>query len=206
MVKFEESVIGKQDHFFVEEDPARIYHDLKDILVDEFDMDRIEEGHMEFNVKKPKDRIRMHAFKEKSIHTVIHYDLSWKAKSPRDIYKWDRDSEILKTRVQTSGEIISVYPGGEPINWLPRSVGSDPNRKIGHSGLAPEQRSRFAHSKLYEILAGIWHNKLNSKAIDRYQEEAEETAVRIHNLMREKFGVEKTVARTGASQYKPPRK
>ncbi len=42
------------------------------------------------------------------------------------------------------------------------------------------------------------------KEIEKYEEEAEESIVRIHNLMREKFGVEKTISRTGASQYRPP--
>lgn len=204
MVTFEHKVGAKEDHFFVHEDAARIYRGLKDMLVNEFDMDRIEEGHMEFSVTKPKDRIRLWAFKEKSIHTVIAYNLNFKAKSPKSIYKQTRSDDILKARVKVTPIVKSVYPGAEPINWLPKSVEVDPDTKIRQAGLAAERRTSWHHSKLYKILAGIWHNKLHAKEIEQYEEEAEETALRIHNLLREKFGVEETIARTGASQYEAP--
>lgn len=204
MVTFKESLPERQDHLFVKEDPARIYRGLKDLLVDEFDMNRVEEGHMEFNMSKPKDRIRLHAFKEKSPYTVIHYELSFKAKSPRDIYKYNRDDDILKARVAVDPEVITVYPGADPIQWMPYGTSEYPDTQQGFSNLMPEHHSRFERSKFYKILVGIWYHKFYSKEIHKYKEEADETAVRIHNLMRERFGVEKTIARTGASHYKPP--
>lgn len=206
MVKFEEYVIGKQDHFFVKEDPARIYRDLKDILVDEFDMDRIEEGgRMEFSVRKPKDRIRMKAFKEKSPHTVLMFDISFKAKRPKDFYTIDRPDDILKARVKVDAEVITVYPGGDPISWLPHGFKQKPRENwTDKTGLGAEHVSSFQKSKFYEILVGVWYNKFYSKEIHRYEEEAEEITIHLHNLMREKFGVEKTVHRSGASHYSPP--
>jgi hypothetical protein len=204
MVEFVEEIPSKSDHLFVKEDPARIYRGLKDLLVDEFDIDRIEEGHMEFNMEKPKDRVRMHAFKEKSPHTVIHYGVSFKAKEPRDIYKYEREDDILKARIKVDAEIITTYPGREPISWLPYGTSEWPDNQIEFSNLKSEDVSRFERSKFYEILVGIWYNKFYQKEITRYEEEAEETILRIHNIMREKFGVEKSIARTGASQYQPP--
>ncbi|MFT4892576.1 MAG: hypothetical protein ACI8Z7_000356 [Candidatus Nanohaloarchaea archaeon] len=206
MVKFDEYVIGKQDHFFVKEDPARIYRDLKDLLVDEFDMDRIEEGgRMEFSVEKPKDRIRMKAFKEKSPHTVLMFDISFKAKRPKDFYTIDRPDNILKARVKIDSKVITVYPGGDPISWLPHGFSQSPRENwTKKTGLRSEHRSTFQKSKFYEILVGIWYNKFYSKEIHRYEEEAEEITVHLHNLMREKFGVEKTVHRSGSSHYSPP--
>ncbi|MFB6292230.1 MAG: hypothetical protein ABEI58_02440 [Candidatus Nanohaloarchaea archaeon] len=204
MVMFKEQIPGKEDVMFVKEDPARIYRGLKDMLVDEFDMDRIEEGHMEFNVAAPKDRVRMNAFKEKSPHTVIRYRLSMKAKSPKRIYKEERTEDILKARAKIYAQVITVYPGGEPISWLPRGESEWPDQRHGLPGLRAEERTRFQRSKLYEILAGIWYNKFYSKEIERYEEEAEESMIRMLNLLRERFGVEKAVARTGASHYQPP--
>jgi hypothetical protein len=206
MVRFEEPVIGKQDHFFVKEDPARIYRDLKDLLVDEFDMDRIEEGgRMEFSVRKPKDRIRMKAFKEKSPHTVLMFDVSFKAKKPKDFYTIDRPDDLLKARVKVDAKVITVYPGGDPISWLPQGFEQKPRENWKQkTGLGAEHVSTFQKSKFYKILVGIWYNKFYSKEIHRYEEEAEEITVHLHNLMREKFGVEKTVHRSGSSHYSPP--
>ncbi|MFB6115468.1 MAG: hypothetical protein ABEK04_04175 [Candidatus Nanohalobium sp.] len=203
MVKFSDKYYKKSDHFFVKEDPARIYRGLKDLLVDEFDMDRIEEGKMEFNVSKPKDRIRLHAFKEKSPHTVIHFNLSFKAKPPKSMYENERQEGILKARVQTSSEVVSVYPGWNPASWEPHGPSYYKQERMPEAPRA-EERSRWQRSKLYKILVGIWHNKLYSKEIEKYGEEGEETVVHIHNLMREKFGVEESIARTGASEYSPP--
>jgi hypothetical protein len=203
MVKFDEHAIKKADHMFVEEDAARIYRGLKDLLVDEFDMDRIEEGKMEFNVEKPKDRIRLHAFKEKSPHTVIHYNLSFKAKTPKDMYEKERKESLLKARVQTSAEVVTVYPGWNPTSWEPHGPSY---YKQERRPVAPraEKRSRFQRSKLYKILVGIWYSKFYSKEIHKYEEEAEETVLRIQNLMREKFGVEESIGRSGASHYETP--
>jgi hypothetical protein len=67
-----------------------------------------------------------------------------------------------------------------------------------------EHRTRFQWSKLYRILTGIWYKKFYSRTIRKYEEEATETAVQMHNLIRERFGVEKTIARTGATHYRPP--
>ncbi len=204
MVKFIESVPGMSDHYFIKEDPARVYRGLKDLLVDEFDMDRVEEGHMEFNMSKPKDRIRMHAFKEKSPHTAIHYDLSFKSKDPRSIYKHDRPDNILKARVKMDADIVTVYPGGDPISWIPVGTAEWPDKRIEMPGLRGEEKTDFQRSKLYRVLVGVWYNKFYSKEIHTYEEEAKETMLRLHNLMREKFGVEKAIARTGASHYQPP--
>ena len=204
MVKFSESAGFKSDHFFVKEDPARIYRGLKDLLVEEFGMDRIEEAKNEFSVTGPKDKIRMHAFKEKSPHTVIHYNLQFRVKSPKRIYKMQRSEDILKARVESSAEVITRYPGREDIPWLPKPITEDPHRNYGKSGLMAEETTAFQRSKLYEIIVGIWYNKFYSKEIRRYKEEGEETVLHIHDLMREKFGVEKTIGRTGASHYNPP--
>lgn len=206
-VEFVEEIRGgaeKADMFFVHEDPARVYRGLKDLLVDEFDMDRIVEGQMEHNMKKPKDRIRMHAFKEKSPYTVIHYSIQFKAKEPRDLYKYERDDDILKARVKTSGEVITVYPGGDTISWLPKQLTVYPDINTDHSGLEWEDEHKYHDSKLYKMMAGIWYHKFYSKEIEKYAEEGRETMKRIHNLMRERFGVEKSIERTGASHYQPP--
>ncbi len=204
MVKYEESLQTRNDHLFVKEDPARIYRGLRDLLVDEFDIDRIEKGKNEFSVSKPKDRLRMHAFKEKSTHTVIHYRLSWKAKPPKDIYKMDRPDDILKARMKTTGEVVTVYPGANPLSVMPKKKMQYPQTRIDTSGLQAEERSAFQRSKLYKILVGIWYNKFYSKEIEKYEEEGDETIVRMHNLIREKFGVESGIAKTGASEYTPP--
>jgi hypothetical protein len=204
MVKFTEDAGHKSDHFFVKKDPARIYRGLKDLLVEEFDMDRIEEAKNEFSVTGPKDKIRMHAFKEKSPHTVIHYNLQFRVKSPKKIYKMQRSDDILKARVESSAEIITRYPGKEDISWLPKAMTEVPHRNYDKSGLKSEEVSSFQRSKLYEIIVGIWYNKFYSKEIHMYEEEAEETILHIHDLMREKFGAQKTIGRTGASHYRPP--
>jgi len=203
MVKFSDEYFSKSDHFFVDEDPARIYRGLKDLLVDEFDVDRIEEGKMEFNVSKPKDRVRLHAFKEKSPHTVIHYSLSYKAKTPKWIYEKERKEGLFKARVQTSGEVISVYPGWNPTSWEPQGPSYYEQERMPMAPRA-EERTRFQRSKLYKILVGIWHNKIYSKEIHSYGEEVEETVLRIQNLMREKFGVEESIGMSGASHYDSP--
>ncbi len=203
MVKFVDGGYAQSDHLFVDEDPNRIYRGLKDLLVDEFDMDRIEEGKMEFNVSKPKDRVRMHAFKEKSPHTVIHYNLSFKAKPPKDMYKEERHPDIMKARVKVSSEVVSVYPGWNAASWEPHGPSYYKQERMPAAPRA-EERSRWQRSKLYEILVGIWHNKIYGKEIEKYEEEGRETVVRIHNLMREKFGVEESIARTGASEYEAP--
>jgi hypothetical protein len=204
VVKFEESLQKRSDHFFVKEDPVRIYRGLRDILVNEFDVDRIEKGKNEFNVSKPKDRLRLHAFKEKSTHTVLHWRLSWKAKAPKDIYKMDRPDDILKARVQTSGEVVTVYPGANSMPVMPKKKTEYPQSRIDNSGLQAEETSAFQRSKLYKIMVGIWYNKFYAKEIEKYEEEGDETIVHLHNLMREKFGVEPGIAKTGASEFTPP--
>lgn len=181
-----------------------MYRGLKDFLVDEFDMDRIIEGQMEFNMKKPKDRIRMHAFKEKSPYTVIHYRINFKGKRPRDLFKYDRDDDILKSRVRTKANIITDYPGGDTLEWLPKQVKVRPDTQIRFSSLEWEEEHNYHNSKLYEMFVGLWYKKFYQKEITRYKEEARETMKRIHNLMRERFGAEKAIERTGASQYQPP--
>lgn len=205
MVRFEEDVKGSSNHFFVESDPARVYRGLKDMLVEEFDIDRIEEGRMEFNVEKPKDRVRMMAYKEKSPHTVIRYKISLKAKTPKDIYQQERPEGILKARAKINATVLTVYPGRDPIEWLPKGQSEKQNKRYSNRmGLEAEERRRFQRTKLYEILVGIWYNKFYAKEIEKYEEEAHETILRMQNLMREKFGLEKAIGRTGASEYSPP--
>ncbi|MEF8880412.1 MAG: hypothetical protein V5A72_01105 [Candidatus Nanohaloarchaea archaeon] len=204
MVKFTEEAFSKEDHYFVNEDPARIYRGLKDMLVEEFGMDRVEEAENEFSVSSPKDKIRMHAFKEKSPHTVIHYNMQYRVKSPKKIYKMERTDDILKAKIDTVATVVTVYPGGEEISWLPVPLQEMPSRNYSKSGLVAEERSDFQESKLYEVIVGIWYNKFYGKEISKYEEEAEETVLHIHDIMREKFGVQKTIGRTGASHYKPP--
>ncbi len=198
-----ESVTKKSDHFYVEEDPARIYRGIKDILVDELGVDRIEEAKTEFSVKKPTDKIRLHAFKEKSRNTVIHFRLNWRSKRPRHIYQYTRTEDILKARTETSANVVSVYPGGNPITWIPRKVIEEPNRQIRHPGLQAEHLSAFQKSKLYDMMVRIWHNKLYAREIQRYSEEAEESVIHLQNLMREKFGAEESISRSGRSEYDP---
>ena len=204
MVKFVEDLTERNDHFFVKEDPARIYRGIRDILVDEFDVDRIEKGKNEFNVSKPKDKVKVHAFKQKSTHTMIHWRLSWKGKAPRDIYKMDRPDDILKARVRTTGEVVTVYPGANPISVLPKKKTQYPQTRIDNSGLQAEEKSAFQRSKLYKILVGIWYNRFYSREIERYEEEGEEIMIQLHNLMREKFGVESRISDAGSSEYTPP--
>lgn len=204
MSQFETDGFSKSDHFFVEEDPARIYRDIKDILVDELNIDRVEEARMEFSTASAKDKIRMHAWKEKSRHTVIYFNLSWRCKTPRHIYQSQRAKEVLKARVKTSTKVITVYPGGEAIPWLPEHVTDTPQDRLPENYLKTEHKSAFQRSKFYDILTGIWHNTFYSKEVNRYSEEAEEMVLHLHNLMREKFGVEESITKSGASQYTPP--
>lgn len=203
MVEFSEDAFAKEDHLFVKEDPGRIYRGLKDILVNEFQMDRIEEARNEFDVSQPKDKIRLHAYKEKSPHTLIHYKINLRAKSPKMIYKQERNSDVLKAKIDTFAEVKTFYPGRDPIEWMPKPVTEQPFRNPEGGGLNPEETSAFQKSKLYRVLVGIWHNKFYSKEIHRYEEEAEETTLRIHDLLREKFGVEKTIGASGRSHYRP---
>ena len=202
--KQKESAGSKIDTYFVKEDPARIYRDLKDMMVEELGIDRIEAARNEFSVTSPKDKIKLRAFKEKSPHTVLYFKLSWKAKSPRKIYQIEREREFLKAEVKTSAKVITVYPGRNPMSWLPEAVKEHPEQTIDQTGLRAEHTSSFEDSKLYEMLVNIWYSKFYSKEIAKYQEEAEETLIRMHDLMREKFGAEKTINRSGASQYNPP--
>lgn len=204
MVRFTEDLTERNDHFFVKEDPARIYRGIKDILVDEFDVDRIERGKNEFNVSKPKDKVKVHAFKEKSTHTYIHWRLSWKGKAPRDIYTMDRPDDILKARVRTTGKVISVYPGANPISVLPQRKTQFPQTRIDETGLQAEEKTNFQRSKFYKILVGIWYNKFYAKEIEKYEEEGEEVMIQLHNMMREKFGVESRISDAGSSEYTPP--
>jgi hypothetical protein len=203
MVKFEEDAYTKNDTYFVKEDPARIYRGLRDLLVEEFDIDRITESKSEFTVSQPRDKIKLHAFKEKSPHTVIHYDLQYRTKRPKKIFKMERDQDILKARVLTKADIITRYPGREDISWFPVPEREQPTRNVSKSGLRAEEESRFHNSKFYKILVGIWYNKFYSKEIHMYEEEAKETILHLHDLMREKFGAEKTIGRTDASHFKP---
>ncbi|MFQ3308591.1 MAG: hypothetical protein ACI977_000834 [Candidatus Nanohaloarchaea archaeon] len=204
MTEFSEDVISKSDHFFVEEDAARIYRDLKDVLVEELGIDRVEEARMEFSTSSAKDKIRMHAWKEKSRHTVLYFNLSWRCKTPRHIYQSQRAKDVLKARVKTKAKVLTTYPGGEAIPWLPEHVTDTPQKRIPENYMRPEDTSMFQNSKFYDILTTVWYNTFYRKEIDRYEEEAEEMVLHLHNLMREKFGVEESITKSGASQYTPP--
>ena len=192
--QFKESVFSKSDYYFVPEDPARIYRDLREMLEDEFDMDRIEEGFMEFSNTSPKDRIRLHAFKEKSPHTVLHFSLSWKAKPPKGIYKQDRDDDILKARVKVSADVSTSYPGADFEPYLPEPVIH--GRTVGtNTGVRHEDASPFQKTKLYDFFVTIWHELIYSTMVEKYEHEAEEIATRIHDMMRKRFGAEETIHR-----------
>lgn len=204
MTEFKRDVISKGDHFFVEEDPARIYRDVKDILVDELGIDRVEEARMEFSTAKAKDKIRMHAWKEKSRHTLIYFEMQWRCKTPRHIYQSQRTKDVLKARVKTKAKVVTTYPGGEVIPWFPEPVTDTPQEQIPKNYLKTHEKSAFERSKFYDILMGFWHKVFYSKEVDRYEEEAEEMVLHLHNLMREKFGVEESITKSGASQYTPP--
>ncbi len=204
MVKFKESGGQKITNLFVDEDPARIYRELKDLLVEEFDMDRVEHvERQEFNVSKPKDRIRLYAFKEKSPNTVIRLKLSLDAKPPGKLERLERPEDVLKAKIKITGNVISVYPGRNEIPWEPEGFRERTHRNWGKAGLSDE-KSSFHKSKIYEILVGIWYNKIYSKEIEKYEEEAEEMVVHIDNIMRQKFGVSKSIHRSGGGAYKPP--
>lgn len=203
MVEFEENGPTKAAHIFVDEDPARIYRELKDLLVKEFDMDRIEHvERQEFNVSKPKDRIRLYAFKEKSPYTAIRYYLSLDAKPAGKVENIQNPERTLKAKIKLKSKVMTVYPGGNPISWEPEGFREKAHDNWGKNRLKDEESS-FHNSKLYEILVGIWYNKFYSKEIHMYKEEAEETTVHMMNLMRQKFGLEKTIHRSGASHFKP---
>lgn len=204
MTEFEAGGFSKSDHFFVEEDAARIYRDLKDVLEDELGMDRVEEARMEFSTASAKDKIRMHAWKEKSRHTVLYFNLSWRCKTPRHIYQSQRTKDVLKARVKTKSAVLTTYPGGEAIPWLPEHVTDTPQERIPGNYMRPEETSMFQDSKFYDILTTIWYKMFYKKEIERYEEEAEEMVLHLHNLMREKFGVEESITKSGASQYTPP--
>lgn len=204
MVRFSEDVPEKEDVLFVHEDPARIYRGLHDLLVDEFGMDRIDEGHMEFNVEKPKDRVRMTAYKEKSPYTEIRFGISFKAKDPRDIYKVERDDDILKARFKVDASVITTFPAGETISWLPAGSSEWPERRSSRHSLRQEDLSAWHRSKLYEVMVGVWYNAFYSKEIDRYKEEAVDIQIRIHDLLRQKFGVERSIEKPFKKQYSPP--
>jgi len=203
MVRFKDGGFSKEDHFFIDEDAARIYRGLKDLLVNEFDMDRIEEMRNEFSVSSPKDKIRLYAYKEKSRHTLIEYNLEFRAKVPKKLYRMDRKPDVKKARVKTSSKIISFYPGGDPIPWMPSPTVRKPFKNPLGGGLDAEHETRWHRSKFYKVLVSLWHDKLYSKEIHTYEEESEETVLRIHDLMREKFGAQKTIGESGRSHYQP---
>lgn len=203
MVRFEEDGGQKITNLFVDEDPARIYRGLKDLLVEEFDMDRIEHvERQEFNVSKPKDRIRLYAFKEKSPNTVIRMYLSLDAKRPGKLESLERPEDVFLAKIKIRSKVISVYPGGNTISWEPTGFREKTHDNWGKTGLKSE-KTAFHSSKIYEILAGIWHNKIYAKEIEEYEEEAEEMVVHLDRIMRQKFGVEKSIHRSGGG-YMPP--
>jgi len=115
----------------------------------------------------------------------------------------ERPDDILKARVAVKAKVVTVYPGGEPLTWVPEAIKEGPVSTISKTGLKSEHITDFQRSKLYKILVGIWYNTFYSKEIHTYEEEAEETALHIHNLMREKFGIEKSIHRSGASHFNP---
>jgi len=200
MVEFTDGDFSKEEKFFVESDPARIYRGVKDLLVNEFDMERIEEGHNKFDVSAPKDSAEIHAYKRKSPHTLIHYEIELSAgTSGGGFERKDSDQAVMKATISCSAEVISYYPGRESLEWLSKPITHD---NPAGGGLNPESQSRWERSKLYKVLASIWHDKIYSKEVGRYSEEAEEDCLRIHNIMREKFGIEKSI-QSGDSQYKP---
>ena len=190
MVKFTEDVPSREEHLFVDEDPARIYRGLKDLLIDEFDMDRVEEGHSKFSVSTPKDDIELYAYKRKSPHTALKFELDFTASRPSSLQSLDRPDDIFKAYINVKPSVVTFYPGNNPVTWNPdpaKKGGSidEPALKSGTSG--------FEDSKFYRILVGFWYRRFYSDQIAEYQGEAEQISLKIHNLMREKFGIEKAI-------------
>ena len=203
MVEFSETAYTKEDHIFVKQDPGRIYRGLKDILVEEIGCDRVEEARDEFNVETPKDKIRLHAFKEKSPHTLIHIKINLRGKDPKHIYHQEHGDDIMKAKIDSKATVRSFYPGMDQAPWRPQPVSESPRRSILGGHLQAEEKTPFQRSRLYEILVSIWHYKIYGKMVERYEEEAEESVLRLHEILRNKFGVEKPIGKSPRSQYRP---
>jgi len=201
MVEFTDGEFSKSDRLFVEEDAARMYRGLKDLLVNEFDVDRIEEGRNEFDVSAPKDKIRLHAYKEKSPHTIIHYNIQLRAASPNALAMMEREGgDVMKAEFSCSCEVKTFYPGRNSAPWEPEPVTTG---NPEGSGLKSEDESLWEKSKPYKVIVSIWHDKLYSKEIKKYSSEGKENVYRLHDLFREQFGVEKTIGASGKTHYKP---
>jgi hypothetical protein len=199
-----EYVDTKQDFYFVKEDSARVYRGLKDMLLEEFNMDRIEEDVMQFSTKKPKDRIRLHAFKEKSQYTVVHYSLSWKAEKTKKIYRMEHGDDYQWARVKTSALVETRYPGGSLEPYEPRPISASfPGKTTGETLQESEGHTTFQKSSIYEILVELWYELFYESTVEEYQEQALENMVRIQDRMRQKFGAQKSVHRT-TDEYNPP--
>lgn len=195
MVKFTEEVPSREEHLFVQEDPARIYRGLKDLLVDEFDMDRVEEGGSKFSVSEPKDDIELYAYKRKSPHTALKFEIDLKASRPSGLKSVERPDDLFKAYIEVKPSVVTFYPGKNPATWNP-----EPAKKGGSidEPALKSDTSGFEDSKFYRILVGIWYRRLYSDQIANYQGEAEQISLRIHNLMREKFGIGKAINKPSA--------
>ncbi|MFB6203055.1 MAG: hypothetical protein ABEK01_01040 [Candidatus Nanohaloarchaea archaeon] len=202
MVTFREHGGSKEDHLFVEEDSARIYRGLKDVLVEELGMDIIEEGRMEFSVGDPEDDIEIHAYKEKSPYTAIRLDLSWNSAPVEGVQEMEREG-VMKAEIETSSEVVTVYPKGNPLPWMGKPITRTPKVRVPDTHLDGGSDG-FHDSKLYRIVAGIWYNIFYRQEVEGYEEEAEELVIHLHDLMRQKFGVESSISKSGASHYEPP--
>ncbi|MFB6144340.1 MAG: hypothetical protein ABEJ98_03445 [Candidatus Nanohaloarchaea archaeon] len=195
MVKFTEEVPSREEHLFVKEDPARIYRGLKDLLVDEFDMERVEEGTSKFSVSTPKDDIEIYAYKRKSPHTALKFELDFTASRPSSLQSLDRPDDIFRAYIKVKPSVVTFYPGNNPVVYDP-----DPAKKGGSidEPALKSSTSGFEDSKFYRSLVGFWYRHFYGDQIERYQQEAEQISVRIHNLMREKFGIGKAINKPAA--------
>lgn len=200
MVEFTDGEYSKSDNFFVTEDPTRVHRGIKDLLVNELNVDRIDEGKNEFNVAKPKDKLKIYAYKEKSPHTLVEYNFGLSIGSPKKIFQMEHGDEVLLAELSSSCKVISFYPGRNKEAWLPGPVTT--SNPMG-GGLNAEHESRWEKSKPYKVLASLWHDKIYSKEISRYSSEAKNNCLRIHDIIRERFGVQRTIGAKGTNRYKP---
>ena len=199
MVKFTDGEFEKEDLLFVKEDASRITRGLKDLLVNELNADRIEASKNKFDVSEPKDDIELHAIKDKSPHTLIHYTVDLEGSSAGGLWAMEREG-VMQAEISCSCEVLTFYPGAEKREWLPAPVTTDD--PVG-GGLQTEDIDYWKKSKPYKVFVSLWHDKLYSKEIASYSKEAKENVMRLHDLFREQFGVEKTIGASGKTHYKP---
>ncbi|MFB6199357.1 MAG: hypothetical protein ABEJ83_00640 [Candidatus Nanohaloarchaea archaeon] len=206
MFRKKEDAGSKTDIFYINEDPARVMRDFRDVLVEELGVDRVDHSdRQEYDSSSPKDKPRLYAYIEKSPYTTIRISIGLTVASLKYLEEYDREGDFHKAKVSVSAEVLTTFPGGEPEAWGPEPQQEYPwPSHKQKTGLRKENLSNFEKSKIYDFFAGLWYKYFYSGEIEKYKEEAEEKVVRLTNLMRERFGVEKTIHKSGASEYHAP--